>query len=78
MDARSETILASAIEFLIEGGEHDAASILEICEIYVFESGDNWYVDDEVHDALHVEISAVGWVSGAARGIDPAGWVALR
>lgn len=58
MDTPPEIILASAIEFLDEGGETDAAGLLRECSLDVYESGDTWFVGDEVHEAVHVEIRA--------------------
>ncbi len=53
----SEYLLANAVRFLIDGGEEDAASVLLSCSLKVWESGDTWYVGDEVHRALHVMLS---------------------
>lgn len=53
-----EELLASAVRYLIDGQEEDAASVLLACSLDVWESGDTWYVGDERHIALHV--SAVG------------------
>lgn len=50
-------LLASAARFLIDGGEEDAANVLLACELAIWESGDTWYVGDEVHAALHVELA---------------------
>lgn len=50
-------LLASAARFLIDGGEEDAANMLLACELAIWESGDSWYVGDEVHAALHVDLA---------------------
>lgn len=53
----SDDILqASAARFLIDGGEEDAASLLLACKLSTSESGDTWYVGDETHYAVHVEL----------------------
>jgi hypothetical protein len=52
-----DQMLASVAKFLIDGGEEDAASILLACSLSVWTSGDSWYVGDEVHYAVHVEIT---------------------
>lgn len=48
--------LASAAQFLIDGGEEDAASLLLSCSLDVWASGDSWFVGDESHEALHIVI----------------------
>ncbi|MBC7263699.1 MAG: hypothetical protein H5T64_04995 [Chloroflexi bacterium] len=53
----SDQLLASAARFLIEGQEEDAASVLLSCSLDVWESGDTWYVGDEVHYALHITLT---------------------
>ncbi len=53
----SDTIQASAARFLIDGGEEDAASLLLSCSLYIYESGDTWFVGDEIHFAVHIEIT---------------------
>lgn len=50
-------IQASAARFLIDGGEEDAASLLLACSMSVDDSGDTWYVGDEIHYAVHVEMT---------------------
>ena len=50
-------LLASAARFLIDGGEENAANLLLACELRIWESGDTWWVGDEQHFALHVELS---------------------
>jgi hypothetical protein len=52
----SDILVASAARFLIDGGEYDAASVLLACTMRVEESGDSWYVGDETHHALHIEV----------------------
>lgn len=52
----SDVLVASAARFLVDGGEEDAASVLLACKLKVFESGDTWWVGDESHAALHVEV----------------------
>jgi len=56
MQFPDEQILASAARFLIDGREEDAASVLLSCSLSIWESGDTWFVGDEVHSALHVEL----------------------
>ena len=50
-------LLASAAKFLIDGGEEDAASVLLACTLSVWTSGDSWYVGDETHYAVHLEVT---------------------
>ena len=52
-----DQLLASAASFLIEGQEEDAASVLLSCSLSVWESGDTWFVGDEVTRALHVKLT---------------------
>lgn len=52
-----DRIQASAARFLIDGGEEDAASVLLACHLEVWTSGDTWFVGDEVHEAVHVELT---------------------
>ncbi len=54
---QDEVIQASAARFLIDGGEEDAASVLLSCSLRFWESGDTWFVGDEVHSALHVKLT---------------------
>lgn len=56
MNFNEDVLLASAARFLVDGGQEDAASVLLACSLAVYESGDTWYVGDETHRALHVEI----------------------
>lgn len=51
-----DILQASAARFLIDGDEEHAANLLLACRLRVWESGDTWYVGDEVHAALHVEL----------------------
>jgi hypothetical protein len=53
-----DTILASAVRFLIDGGEEDAASVLLSCELRIWYSGDTAWVEDETYHALHVSLRA--------------------
>jgi len=57
VDMNDEVIQASATRFLIDGGEEDAASLLLSCALSIYPSGDTWWVGDEVHSAVHVEIT---------------------
>lgn len=52
----SDVLVASAARFLIDGGEEDAANVLLACRVNAYESGDTWYVGDETHYALHIEV----------------------
>ncbi len=52
----NDLVLASAARFLIDGLEHDAASVLMSCSLDWWESGDTSYSGDEVYRALHVEL----------------------
>jgi hypothetical protein len=54
--ADNDVILASAIRYLIDGGEEDAASVLLSCSLELWPSGDTWYDGDEVLEALHVKL----------------------
>lgn len=56
MDLNAEQIHASAVRFLLDGGEFEAANCMLACRLNVFESGDTWHVGEEVHCAVHVEI----------------------
>lgn len=47
---------ASAVRFLIDGGEEDAASLLLSCGLKIYQSGDSWFMGDEALSAVHVEI----------------------
>lgn len=51
-----EVIQASAAQFLIDGGEEDAASVLLSCDLNVYDSGDQSFAGDEIHYAVHVEL----------------------
>ena len=50
-------LLPSAAQFLIDGGEENAANVLLACQLRVWESGDTWWVGNEAHSALHVELT---------------------
>jgi hypothetical protein len=52
-----DQLLASATRFLIDGQEEDAANVLLSCSLSIWESGDTWYVGDELHSALHVKLT---------------------
>jgi len=52
-----EVLLASAVRYLIDGGEEDAASVLLSCSMDYRASGDTWCVGDEVHEALHIRLT---------------------
>jgi hypothetical protein len=52
----ADVLLASAGRFLVDGGEEDAASVLLACSLSAWPSGDTFYVGDETHEALHVEL----------------------
>jgi hypothetical protein len=52
-----DILQASAARFLIDGGEEDAASVLLSCTLRVYHSGDTWFVGDETHFAMHVEVT---------------------
>ena len=51
-----ERLLASAVHFLVDGQEEDAASVLLSCSLSVWESGDTWYVGDETYSAVHIKL----------------------
>lgn len=53
----SDQLQASAVRFLIDGAEEDAASVLLACSLGVWESGDTWFVGDEVTHALHIKLT---------------------
>jgi hypothetical protein len=57
MDGDDERLLASAVRFLIDGQEEDAANLLLACTFETWESGDTWYSGDEVLHALHIKLS---------------------
>lgn len=52
-----DILQASAARFLIDGGEEDAASVLLSCSLRVYQSGDTWFMGDETHFAVHVEVT---------------------
>src|SRR5262249_8657496 len=52
-----EVLLASAARFRIDGGEEDAANVLLSCSLGYWESGDEWWVGDERHHAIHVKLT---------------------
>jgi hypothetical protein len=58
MEISSTVLHASAIKFLEDGGEQEAADLLRECRVNAYASGDTWFVGDEVHEALHVEVVA--------------------
>lgn len=51
-------LLANIARFLIDGNEEDAANLVLSCELELWESGDSWFVGDETHYALHVNVNA--------------------
>ncbi len=55
--AGQDIVLASAVRFLIDGGEEDAASVLLSCSLEYWPSGDTWFAGDEIHRALHVKLT---------------------
>ena len=56
MEISSTVLLASAIQFLEDGDEQEAADLLRECRVDAYPSGDTWFVGDETHEALHIEI----------------------
>lgn len=52
-----DQILASAVRFLIDGHEEDAASVLLSCSLNIWDSGDSWYVGSETTHGLHVDLT---------------------
>lgn len=50
--------LASAVQFLIDGGDEAAATMLLSCDLDYWTSGDTWWVGDEQHEAVHIEMTA--------------------
>jgi hypothetical protein len=56
MNPDAEILQASAVRFLIDGNENDAASTLLSCNLSVDESGDTWHNGDETIYALHIEL----------------------
>src|SRR5712691_3455445 len=55
----NETILASAIAYLISGEEREAAAILlASSSLIAYEDGDSWYVGNEIHSGIHITISS--------------------
>jgi hypothetical protein len=55
--ADTDLLLASAVRFLIDGGEEDAASMLLSCSLEAWESGDSWWNGDEHLSAVHVKLA---------------------
>lgn len=58
MELDGELLLASAVQFLLEGGDQEAARFLLPCSLDVHQSGDSWWVGDEERYAVHVHVSA--------------------
>jgi hypothetical protein len=56
MEISSPVLHASAIKFLEDGDEPEAADLLRECRVNAYPSGDTWFVGDEVCEALHVEV----------------------
>jgi hypothetical protein len=54
---RDNRLLASAVRFLIDGQQEDAASVLLACELVWWESGDTWMSGDEQLIAVHVSLT---------------------
>lgn len=52
-----DILLASAIRYLIDGGEDEAASVLLSCSLCVYNSGDTSFCGDEIHYAVHIELT---------------------
>jgi hypothetical protein len=50
----AEVILASAAQFLVEGGEEDAASVLLSCSLELYPSGSVLFHGDLTYEAIHV------------------------
>ena len=53
----NEVILASATSFLINGQEQEAAAILLSSSLSVYDAGETWFVGNEVHFGLHINVS---------------------
>lgn len=53
----NDQLITSAARFLIDGQEEDAANVLLSCFLSVWESGDTWFVDDEISYALHAKLT---------------------
>lgn len=52
-----DQLLASAVRFLIDGGDDQAASLLLACTLRVDPSGDTWWSGDEQQYAVHVYVT---------------------
>jgi hypothetical protein len=52
-----DQFLASVAQFLIDGREEDAASVILSCTLRHWESGDSWWVGDEQSHAIHVSLT---------------------
>ena len=52
-----DQLLGSAAQFLIDGAEEDAASVLLSCSMTAWESGDTWMSGDELLSAIHVALT---------------------
>lgn len=55
--SEDDVLLASAVRFLIDGGEEDAANVLLSCALHYWPSGDTWMVGDECHEAIHLKLT---------------------
>jgi len=53
----AERLLASAVAFLVEGGEEEAAGVLLACSLGLRAAGGAWYDGDELHAGVHVELT---------------------
>src|SRR5262245_57326288 len=56
MEISPSILLATAVKFLEDGGDQEAADLLRDCRVNAYPSGDTWYDGDETLEALHVEV----------------------
>lgn len=57
MDVSNDVFQATAVQFLIDGQEQDAAITLLSCSLNVYETGNSGWVGAETHYEVHVTLS---------------------
>ena len=53
----NEKMLASAVAFLVAGQEQEASATLLACTVKVYDSGDTWWVGNELQHDMHIHLS---------------------
>jgi len=57
MDVPDDIIQASAVQYLIDGGEEDAASVLLSCSLEIRETGQTWWSGAECLEEVRITLS---------------------